>query len=260
MRVLIVDGEPPVRAALAGILRSRQDIESFDSANDAVEAADKLARNHYDVVLLDISMPKAHGIEVLDHLNESDHGAPAVIYVTTHKKHALAAFEKGGIDYILKPFSPERVGDALDRVAQRPVNERAANLLEALPVRLTNPRSQSRKIAIKAKGRIFFIDPRDVISVRAEGNYVLMQKESGSYLLRESISCLANKLDPYGFIRIHRSVLINSAYVEEIQPYLTGEYGLRTKGGQKYTVTRTYKKNLKLLAEIWIGSEAFLPE
>jgi len=259
MRVLIVDGEPPVQAALARILRSRQDIESFDSANDAIEAADKLARNHYDVVLLDISMPKAHGIDVLDRLKDTDHGATSVIVVTAHEKHAIAAFEKRAVDYILKPLSAARVGEALNRVAHRTASQRAARLLKTLPV-LLNPRPQPCKIAIKAKGRILFIDPREVISVHAEGNYVLLQKESGSYLLRESISYLADKLDPYGFIRIHRSVLINSAYVEEIQPYLTGEYGLRTKGGQKYTVTRTYKKNLKLLAEIWIGSEAFLPE
>jgi two-component system LytT family response regulator len=115
----------------------------------------------------------------------------------------------------------------------------------------------SLRIAIKAKGKILFINLGDVVAVRAEGNYVLLQRDSSAYLLRESISAVAEKLEPYGFIRIHRSVLVNPAFVEEIQPYSTGEYGLRVKGGKEYTVTRTYKKNLKCLAEFWIGVSAF---
>ena len=93
--------------------------------------------------------------------------------------------------------------------------------------------------------------------MQAEGNYVLLERQSGSYLLRESISTMAEKLKPYGFIRIHRSVLVNGAFVEEIQPYLTGEYGFRMKGGKEYTVTRTYKKNLRSLAGLWIGTDSF---
>jgi len=113
---------------------------------------------------------------------------------------------------------------------------------------------------MKVKGRILFIDLADVVSVQAEGNYVLLQRESSSFLLRDSISVLAEKLEPYGFIRIHRSVLVSASFVEEIQPYSTGEYGLRVKGGKEYTVTRTYKGNLLSLAESWIGSGPFFPE
>jgi len=71
---------------------------------------------------------------------------------------------------------------------------------------------------------------------------------------------VAKKLEPYGFIRIHRSVLVNTLFVEEIRPYSTGEYGLLLKGGKEYTVTRTYKKNLKSLAEFWIGTGLFFPD
>jgi two-component system LytT family response regulator len=108
-------------------------------------------------------------------------------------------------------------------------------------------------MAIRTKGRILFLDPRDVVAVQAEGNYVLLQRKSGSYLLRESLSEVAEKLKPYGFIRIHRSVLVNASFVEEIQPHLTGSCGLRITGGREYTVTRTYRKNLRSLAEFWIG-------
>jgi len=115
------------------------------------------------------------------------------------------------------------------------------------------------RIAVKVKGRILLLKPGDVVAVLAEGNYVSLQQESSSYLLRESISAVAEKLEPFGFVRIHRSVVINSAFVEEIKPYPTGEYGLRVKGGKEYTVSRTYKENLKSLANFWIGKDTLFP-
>ena len=129
--------------------------------------------------------------------------------------------------------------------------------MEALPVVQVFARPRSPRIAIKVKGRILFIDPSDVVAVRAQGNYVLLQRGTNSYLLRDSISVVAEKLEPYGFIRIHRSVLVNAQFVEVIKPYSTGEYGLQVKGGKEYTVTRTYKNNLKSLANFWIGTGGF---
>jgi DNA-binding LytR/AlgR family response regulator len=134
--------------------------------------------------------------------------------------------------------------------------EPSTSLMEAVPRLPPLAKRESPRVAIKVKGRILFISLGDVISVQAEGNYVSLQRGSTSYLLRESISEVAEKFRPHGFIRIHRSMLVNAAFVEEIEPYSTGEYGLRMKGGQEYRVTRTYKKNLKFLAEFWIGAGA----
>jgi two-component system LytT family response regulator len=116
------------------------------------------------------------------------------------------------------------------------------------------------RIAIKVKGRILFIRPADVIAIEAQGNYVALRCGSSTHLLRESISAVAEKLESNGFIRIHRSVLVNISFVEEIRPHTTGEYILQLKGGKKYTVTRIYKKNLKSLAESWIGTGVFFPD
>jgi DNA-binding LytR/AlgR family response regulator len=113
------------------------------------------------------------------------------------------------------------------------------------------------RIAIKVNGGIRFINPGDVVAVLAEGNYVLLQEKTSSYLLRASMSTAAETLERFGFIRIHRSVIVNSAFVEEIKPRSTGEYLLRIKGGKEYTVTRTYKQNLKSLAEFWMGTGGF---
>jgi two-component system, LytTR family, response regulator len=256
MRVLVVDDEPLAQTAVKNVLSARSDVERFDSACDANEALEKLARNSYDVLLLDINMPGLSGTELLDQLK----GSIPVVFVTAHNTHAVAAFEKHAVDYVLKPFSQERMNAALDHALQRTKAESAAKLIEALPQLQNVSRQPRAKLAIKVKGKVLLINPADIMTVQAEGNYVLLHRALGSYLLRESISAVAEKLKPYGFIQIHRSVLVNAAFVEEINPYLTGDYGLRMKGGAEFTVTRTYKKNLNALAESWIGGKAFLTE
>lgn len=139
----------------------------------------------------------------------------------------------------------------------RMTQQQTASLMDAFTKLQELAQQAPARFAIKVKGKIRFVNPADVVAVVAQGNYVALQQASSSYLLRESISVLAEKLEPFGFIRIHRSVLINISLVEEIQPYSTGEYGLRVKGGKEYTVTRTYKQNLKALAEFGIGTGAF---
>lgn len=116
----------------------------------------------------------------------------------------------------------------------------------------------SPRVAIKVKGRILLIDLAKIVAVQAQGNYVVLVRETGSYLLRESISTMAEKLLPYGFIRVHRSVLVNSLCVEEVRPCATGEYAVRVRGGREYAATRTYKKNLRALADVWIGADTLL--
>jgi DNA-binding LytR/AlgR family response regulator len=131
----------------------------------------------------------------------------------------------------------------------------AANLIRALQQFEAIARRRAPRIAFKAKGRIFFVDLAEIGAVQAEGNYVSLRHRPNPYLLRESLSSMAEKLKPYGFIRIHRSVVVNISAVEEIQPLPTGEYRLRVKGGKEYLVTRTYKDNLRDLAQLWVGSD-----
>jgi DNA-binding LytR/AlgR family response regulator len=130
----------------------------------------------------------------------------------------------------------------------------AANLIRALQQLEVIAKRQAPRIAFKAKGRILFVDLTEIVAVQAEGNYVSLRHRP-PYLLHESLSSMAEKLKPYGFIRIHRSVVVNISAVEEIQPLPTGEYRLRVRGGKEYLVTRTYKDNLRDLAQLWVGSE-----
>jgi DNA-binding LytR/AlgR family response regulator len=133
----------------------------------------------------------------------------------------------------------------------------AANLIRALQQLEVIAKRQAPRIACKANGRISFLNLADIVAVHAEGNYVSLQHRPNPYLLRESLSSMAEKLKPYGFIRIHRSVVVNISAVEEIQSLPTGEYRLRVKGGKNYLVTRLYKDHLRDLAQLWVGSERF---
>src|SRR5215469_6694441 len=130
MRVLIVDDEPLTQTALANILSARCDVERFDLANDAIEALEKLATDSYDVLLLDIDLDLS-GSQLVDQLRERD--LPSIVFATAHIEHAVAAFERHTVDYVLKPFSNESINEALDRAGRRAKGERAAKLIEALP-------------------------------------------------------------------------------------------------------------------------------
>jgi DNA-binding LytR/AlgR family response regulator len=136
----------------------------------------------------------------------------------------------------------------------------APSLLASLP-QTESPRTNPSRIAIKANRKILFIDPAEVVTVEAQGNYVLLQRLSGAaFLLRQSISAVAGKLLPYGFVRIHRSALVNAAYVEEIHSWTTGEYVLRIQGGKEFPVSRTFRKNLHSITPLWLGTDGFLQD
>ena len=136
---------------------------------------------------------------------------------------------------------------------------RQASATPAVSLVGTSPKAEaslgwkSARIAIKANGKILLLDPTEIVVVEAQGNYVLLRQKSGSLMVREQISVLADKLRAYGLIRIHRSVLVNAIHVEGVESLCTGEYLLRMKDGMEYHVTRTYKSNLHQLAPTWIG-------
>lgn len=259
IRVLVVDDEPLTRTALATLLSRRPDIQEFEIVEDAYQALAQFRERAFDVLLLDIHMPGLSGLQLIERLSRQNGPMPSIIFITAYQEHAVEAFEKRAVDYILKPLVPERVHQALDVAVRRSTHERGAQLMEMLGNLKLRPEHTTR-IAIKDKGRIVFVDVGELISAEAHGNYVLLQQKVGSYLLRETLSRIAEKLKPYGFIRIHRSVIVNVAFVETIQPGVGSEYVLHTKGGKQYPVTRTYRENLNNLAQFWIGTAGFDPD
>lgn len=122
--------------------------------------------------------------------------------------------------------------------------------------RRTAPGEKGARIAIQSKGRVLLFDASKLVAIEAQGNYVLLQQQTCSHLFRKSISKIEETLGPYGFVRIHRSVVVNSAHVEEIQSSPNGECRVRVRSGKTYNVGRRYTVNMRLLAEAWIDMES----
>src|SRR5271168_1435088 len=159
-----------------------------------------------------------------------------------------------GQDYALES-SADEFSEAADASLLPAIQVDAADFMRVWRQLEVIAKRQAPRIAFRAKGSILFLDLADILAVQAEGNYVSLRHRTNVYLVHESLSSMAEKLKPYGFIRIHRSVVVNISAVEEIQPLPTGEYRLRLKGGKEYLVTRKYKHNLRDLAQLWVGSE-----
>jgi len=184
--------------------------------------------------------------------------APPVVPSRSAREHAISISRKSEVDEVVEPLD-ECIRPPLTIGFRQPAG-RSRSLNKPSPQTRTLAMGTSARIAIKTKRRILFIDAADVIAVEAKGKYVLLLHTSSSYMLRESISTMEEKLNWHGFVRIHRSVLVNAAMVEEMHPSSTGEYVLRVRGGREFTVTRTYRKNLPVLAQLWIGMEGFVAE
>lgn len=117
----------------------------------------------------------------------------------------------------------------------------------------TNSVTAAVRLAIKAKDRIVFVDPIDVVVAKAQGNYVGLVHKCGCYLVRETMATAEQKLIPLGFLRIHRSILVNTTLVRDLRRDNTGTYVLRTTDGSEHPVGRAYKGNLKMIAKSWLG-------
>ena len=133
----------------------------------------------------------------------------------------------------------------------RAVEEVLDNAIHAKSNRI----NEVARIAIKANGRVLFVDPIDVVVAKAQGNYVALVHKFGCYLVRETMATVEQKLTPLGFVRIHRSILVNTNLVKDLRRDNTGTYVLRTTDGREHPVGRAYKDNLKVIARSWLGVE-----
>lgn len=257
MNVLIVDDEPLAREALRNALAGHPKVNTVREACDAMQALELLKDSPADVVMLDIQMPQVDGFGLVQELQRNSGKPPIVIFVTAYDEFAVKAFDQHAADYVLKPFEKRRVVAALERAEHRWQAEQASTILQHLPNLLEHLRQQesSRRIAVKSRGRVVFIDPTSINFVLAEGNYfVLHLANGGAHMLRGMMSDIEEKLKPFGFIRVHRSVIINMRVVKEVQPLPSGDYLLRTVMGRDFSVTRKYKANLSQLVALSVGT------
>jgi DNA-binding LytR/AlgR family response regulator len=235
MRVLIVDDEPAARSRLRRLLAAEVGIEVIHEAEDAPAALVNLAQQGpFDLAVLDIEMPGGSGLQLAAQLPPSTY----CVFSTAYEQHALRAFELGAVDYLLKPYSAERLTSALTRV----------RALLALPAPMARLQVPAGERFVEGKGGLKRIALADVQWVSAADNYVALQLPPASYLERGTLSTWLEQPACAGlFVRVHRSHAVNPAHVMGIAFVGDGEALLTLRSGEVLRVSRSHRRVLDTL-------------
>jgi two-component system LytT family response regulator len=220
-RVILVDDEPLARTRLRRLLAVHDMVEIVGEAGDGLTASRMIRELAPDLVFLDVQMPGMTGFDVLAQLDVR----PRVIFVTAHDEFAVRAFEEQALDYLLKPVEPARLERALGRIAagsEDPVtpDPRFERLLQAVAGTSAPP----RRIAVRRGARVTLVEPSAIVFCRAEDKYTVLYTADGEHVVDRSIEDLEQALDPAAFLRIHRSALVNLAYVKELTAVEGGRF------------------------------------
>lgn len=232
LRVLVVDDEPMARARLRRMLGAEHGVHIVGECSTGEEAASALARMKPDVVFLDIQMPGIDGFGALH--RASAEWRPHVVFVTAFGEHAVDAFEHGAVDYLLKPYSRERLRLSLERA--RAGRRRAASPPgDAFPERLPVPVGH----------RLRMVPVASIDCVIARLNYVELHVGAERLVLRETMTAMESQLDPRRFVRIHRSRIVRIAAVGEIETLESGRYVFRLATGMRLTSGPAYRERVR---------------
>ncbi len=249
LTTLIVDDEELARRGLRTRLERIPRVEIIGEAESGREAVDMIREASPDLVFLDIQMPGLDGFDVIEEIGAG--AMPSVIFVTAYDEHALRAFEVHALDYLLKPLDGDRLRDAVERcrahLGRRPsgMTERLSALLQEIDPERSDPAptAASSRFIIKSGGRIRFVDAEDIHYVEAAGDYVRLHTDDKIHLLRETMAEMENRL-PDAFLRIHRSTIIDTERITELQPYGNSEFIVVLESGEKLKLSRSYRDDL----------------
>ena len=230
VRAIIVDDEELARGYLRELLKAHPEIEIAGECANGFEAVKAIGEIRPDLVFLDVQMPKLDGFEVQEIIRDlklASYGfevleltevaaMPVVIFVTAFDQYAMRAFDAHAVDYLLKPFSAERLERALERARSR-LGEARMPVDLAAEARPAGERPQ--RIVVKDGTRVHVIPLGKLDYVEAQDDYVALHSEGKSYLKQQGMASVEAALDPAAFVRIHRSAIVNLERVVRIEPY-----------------------------------------
>jgi len=241
IHAVLADDEVLARQKLRQLLRSEAEIEIVGECATAEETIDLVRATKPELLFLDIQMPGMDGFDIVAEISSSESAqAPCVIFTTAYDQYALRAFEIHAIDYLLKPFTRERLASSVDRA-------RKQILLNQQPASNGGGASKSlyaTRLVFKSRGRIIFLPVSDIRRISAEENYVRICTQSETHLLRETMAHLEERLDPEMFLRVHRSSIVNLQHVKEVRTESDGEYAVVLINGEKLTMSRSYRSRI----------------
>ncbi|MEP7184307.1 MAG: LytTR family DNA-binding domain-containing protein [Rhodanobacter sp.] len=240
LSVLVVDDEPIARKAIVRLLRDDTDVQQLGECGDGAAAVQAIRSRSPDLVFLDIQMPAMNGLEVVSAVGAQR--MPGLVFVTAFEQYAVRAFEANAVDYLVKPFGRERFASALARAKARlavggPGTEMSTRIMQALES-LRQRDDYLDRIPVREGEQVVFVDVEDIVWIKASRNTVLIHLADRVHELRETMSALADRLDPRRFARVHRSAIINIRRVETIHPWFNGHHVVTMDTGQKLRMSR----------------------
>ncbi len=250
IRVLIVDDEPLARRGIRRLMQSESDFEIVGEARNGREAITAIENNTPDLVFLDVQMPLLDGFSLIEKISAEN--TPEIVFVTAYDEHAIRAFEINALDYLLKPIDPQRFQKTLERVRRRLIereNEEIERKVVDLLQNLKEAKQPARleRIAVKERGRVFFVQVDEIDWIAAQGNYVEIHVGQAKHLLRETMDGIESKLDPHKFLRIRRSTIVRIESIKELHPLFGGEHAVILCDGTELSSSRRYRKNLETI-------------
>ncbi len=243
LRVVIVDDEPLARAVVREFLGSHAGVDVVAECGngfDAVKAVSELAP---DLLFLDVQMPKLSGFEVLELVGRE----VPVIFTTAYDQYALRAFEVHAVDYLLKPFSAERLAEALARARAR-LAAREAGPIDALVADVRSRQTPLERVLIRDGSRVHVLPVDRIDYVEAQDDYVCFKSEGRDYLKDQTLAAVEVALDAARFVRIHRSYLLNIERIARVELYAKDSRIAILRDGTKLPVSRAgYSRLARLL-------------
>ena len=246
IRTLIVDDEPLAREWVRNGLQDEPDLEIIGECGDGFEAVKTIAAEKPDLVLLDVQMPGLDGFGMLASVATED--LPAVIFVTAFDRYALKAFEAHAVDYLMKPFSGERLHEAVERARAEIDRSSSTDLkatLHALLEDIQRERAYPEWLLIKKDERSVFLRVADIDWIESSRNNERLHVGKEVYVFHETTTGIEARLDPRHFFRIHRSTIVNIERIREMHPWFNGDYAVTLKDGMRLTLSSTYRDRLK---------------
>jgi two-component system LytT family response regulator len=246
IRTLVVDDEPIARERILSLLQQETDVEVIGQCADGVQAVSAIQQQSPDLVFLDVQMPGCDGFGVIQNIGPDR--MPTVVFVTAYDEYALRAFEVHALDYLLKPFGKDRFQETLKHARESLERRRAGDLgrrLLALVHDLKPEQQRLDRLVVKSGGRVFFLRTEEIDWIEAAGNYVRLHLGEESHLFRETMNGMESRLDGRRFVRIHRSRIVNTERIKELQPWFNGEYVVILRNGTRLTLSRGYREKLQ---------------
>lgn len=246
IRVLVADDEAPARQRLMDLLQKDPHVATVLEASNGQIAVEIIEREAPDLVFLDVQMPELDGLEVIEAVGAD--AMPLTVFVTAYDQHAIRAFEANALDYLLKPYSDERLEAALCRAKarhdDRTIREFGRSVLRMISTRRPTGHYLDR-LVVKSAGSTRFIRVVEIDWIEGAGVYVNLHVTGKELLYRAALNELAEGLDPMRFVRVHRSAIVNIDSILELQPISHGEFDLVLKDGHRCRVSRTYRSLLE---------------